>query len=81
MTRSDLSGIPDLSDQNCTRLMLRMKLLLAKASPGTPVEVIVRRDQRDTLEIPFSRTGYTVEISPLEPDRYLVRLIQKLPPV
>jgi hypothetical protein len=68
------TGTPDFSDLTCTNLMIRLKMLLKKAQPGMPVACIVRRDQRDTIEIPFSRSGYDVEIRKIDTNRYLVCL-------
>jgi hypothetical protein len=39
-----------------------------------PVACIVRRDQRDTIEVPFSRSGYDVEIQKIDANRYQVCL-------
>jgi hypothetical protein len=69
--------VPDFSDMTCTNLMIRLKILLKNAPPGTPVECIVRRDQRDTIEVPFSRTGYDVEIHTIDTNHYRVRLLKK----
>jgi len=71
--------IPDFSNLTCTNLMIRLKMLLKKAQPHTTVECIVRRDQRDTIDIPFSRTGYDVKIRKLDTNRYQVRLKKKEP--
>lgn len=66
--------IPDFSDLTCTNLMIRLKILLKKAPPHTTVECIVRRDQRDTIDVPFSRTGYDVKIRKVDTNRYQVSL-------
>lgn len=71
--------IPDLSNQTCTNLMIRLKILLKKALPGETVACIVRRDQRDTIEEPFSRTGYDVKIEKVDTNRYRVSLKKKEP--
>jgi hypothetical protein len=68
------TGTPDFSDLTCTNLMIRLKMLLKKAPPGMPVACIVRRDQRDTIEVPFSRSGYDVEIQKIDANRYQVCL-------
>jgi len=47
---------------------------LKKAPPGSVVEIIVRRDQRDTIEVPFSRTGYDVKIRKSDNNLFRVRL-------
>jgi hypothetical protein len=66
--------IPDFSDMTCTNLMIRLKMLLKKASPNATVDCIVRRDQRDTIDVPFSRTGYEVKIRKVDTNRYQVSL-------
>jgi len=73
------STVPDFSDLTCTNLMIRLKMLLKNASPGSPVECIVRRDQRDTIEVPFTRTGYDVKIRKVDTNLYRVRLQKKEP--
>jgi hypothetical protein len=67
-------NIPDFSDLTCTNLMIRLKMLLKKTQPGKKVECIVRRDQRDTIEVPFSRSGYDVVIRKTYTNRYRVSL-------
>ncbi len=52
--------IPDFSDLTCTNLMIRLRMLLKKTPSGNPVVCYVRRDQKDTVEVPFSRSGYDV---------------------
>jgi hypothetical protein len=37
----------------------------------------VRRDQRETIETPFSRCGYEVTVSPEGTNRYIVTLRKK----
>lgn len=70
----DTSTIPDFSDLTCTNLMIRLKMLLKKAPDGVSVECIVRRDQRDTIDVPFSRTGYDVKIRKVDTNRFRVSL-------
>jgi len=67
-------NIPDFSDMTCTNLMIRLKILLKKAPAGIPVECYVRRDQKDTVEVPFSRSGYDVTIQKADINRYRVSL-------
>jgi|GEM_PF-418495 len=74
----DISAIPDFSDLTCTNLMIRLKMLLKNAPAGTPVECIVRRDQRDTIDVPFSRTGYDVKICKTDRNLYRVCLTKKM---
>ena len=69
--------IPDFSNLTCTNLMIRLKMLLKKAPPHATVECIVRQDQRDTIDVPFSRTGYTVKIRTVNTNRYQVSLKKK----
>lgn len=73
----DLNAIPNFSDLTCTNLMIRLKMLLKKAPEGIAVECIVRRDQRDTIDVPFSRAGYDVKIRTVDTNRYLVSLKKK----
>ena len=75
----DPAEIPDFSDLTCTNLMIRLKMLLKKSGPDVPVECIVRRDQRDTIDVPFSRSGYDVKIRKLDTNRYRVSLKKKEP--
>ncbi|MFA4825622.1 MAG: hypothetical protein WC593_10755 [Methanoregula sp.] len=74
---SEPAEIPDFSNLTCTSLMIRLKILLKKAGPDTPVECIVRRDQRDTIDVPFSHTGYDVKIWKMDNNRYRVSLMKK----
>lgn len=66
--------VPDYTDLTCTSLMIRLKQLLKKLPDGESFSCIVRRDQRDTVELPFSRTGYDVKISHGGNNRYIVTL-------
>ena len=66
--------LPDFSDLTCTNLMIRLKILLKNTPPDFAVEIIVRRDQRDMIEIPFSRTGYDVKIRKIDTNLFRVRL-------
>jgi len=76
MTRNP-EEIPDFSNLTCTNLMIRLKILLKKTPDGSPVDCIVRRDQRDTIDVPFSRTGYDVKIRKIDTNRYRVSLKKK----
>jgi hypothetical protein len=71
------SSVPDFSDLTCTNLMIRLRMLLKKTPAGTPVECIVRRDQRDTIDVPFSNSGYDVKIRKVDTNLYRVRLQKK----
>jgi hypothetical protein len=71
--------IPDFSDLTCTNLMIRLKMLLKNAPTDSVVEIIVRRDQTDMIEIPFSRTGYDVKILKLDNNLFHVRLQKRDP--
>lgn len=71
--------IPDFSDLTCTNLMIRLRMLLKKAPNGIAVECYVRRDQRDTIEVPFSRSGYCVEVHKADTNRYRVSLTKREP--
>ena len=70
----DLAEIPDFSNLTCTNLMIRLKMLTKKAGPDASVECIVRRDQRDTIDVPFSNSGYDVKIRKLDSNCYQVSL-------
>lgn len=74
MAEDDGNAIPDFSDLTCTNLMIRLKMLLKKAPEDMAVECLVRRDQRDTINVPFSRTGYEVKIRKMDTNRYRVSL-------
>jgi hypothetical protein len=74
---ADLGTVPDFSDLTCTNLMIRLKILLKKAHDGETVECIVRRDQRDTIEVPFSRTGYDVRVHTVDTRRFRISLTKK----
>lgn len=78
MIKTD-NAVPDFSDMTCTNLMIRLRMLLKKVPPGTAVECYVRRDQRDTIEVPFSRSGYHVKIHKDNTNRYRVSLTKKIP--
>jgi hypothetical protein len=69
--------IPDFTNLTCTNLMIRLKMLLKKVPPHTAVDCIVRRDQRDTIDVPFSRTGYEVKIRRIDTNRFRVSLKKK----
>ena len=73
----ELTEIPDFSNLTCTNLMIRLKILLKKAGPDVSVECMVRRDQRDTIDVPFSRSGYEVKIRKVDNNRYRVSLKKK----
>ena len=69
--------IPDFSNLTCTNLMIRLKMLLRKTPAGTPVVCYVRRDQKDTVETPFSRSGYDVKVHKADTNRYRVSLAKR----
>lgn len=73
----DISKIPDFSDLTCTNLMIRLKMLLKKTPDGNPIECIVRRDQRDTIDVPFTKNGYDVKIHKMDANRFRVSLKKK----
>jgi hypothetical protein len=54
--------------------MIRLKLLLKDTKPGMKVTCIVRRDQCDTINVPFSKSGYTVSVRKIGENRFLVTL-------
>jgi hypothetical protein len=57
--------------------MIRLKMLLKKTPADTPVAFFVRRDQKDTVEVPFSRSGYQVGVEPAGTNRYRIVLTKK----
>jgi hypothetical protein len=69
--------IPDFSDLTCTNLMIRLRMLLKKTPAGNPVVCYVRRDQKDTVEVPFSRSGYDVKVHKADTNRYRVSLVKR----
>jgi len=71
------TNVQDLSGLTCTNLMIRLKVLLKKTPPGDTVECYVRRDQRDTIEVPFARSGYLVKVLPAGTNLYRVSLKKK----
>jgi len=71
--------LPDFSDLTCTNLMIRLKILLKNIPPDSAVEIIARRDQRDTIEVPFSRSGYEVKICKIDTNLFRVRLQKRDP--
>jgi len=74
MTDGASAGIPDFSDLTCTSLMIRLKQNLKNIPDGGSFSCFVRRDQRDTVEIPFSRTGYDVRVLADGKSRFVVTL-------
>lgn len=73
----ETDSIPDFSDLTCTNLMIRLKIILKKTPDGKALEFLVRRDQKDTIEEPFSRDGYTIMIRKVEANRFHVTLTKK----
>lgn len=70
-------GPLDLTLLTCTNLTIRLKILLKRLPPGEPLEFIVRRDQRDTIDEPFTRAGFVVTVLKIERNRFLVRMKKK----
>lgn len=52
--------LPDYSGFTCTSLMIRLKIDLGKLPARESLEFIIRRDQLDTIEGPFSADRYIV---------------------
>ena len=71
------SKIPDFSSETCTNLMIQLKILIRKTPAGQPVKCYVRRDQRDTIEEPFSKCGFEVTVRKSDTNLYLVTLLKK----
>ncbi|WP_292368190.1 hypothetical protein [Methanoregula sp. UBA64] len=57
--------------------MIRLKMLLKKTPADMPVAFFVRRDQKDTVEVPFSRSGYEVGVEPAGTNRYRIVMTKK----
>jgi len=74
MTDRPTGETPDFTALTCTSLMIRLKQKLKGMPEGGSFSCVVRRDQRDTVEVPFSRTGYDVTVSPEGKNRYIVTL-------
>jgi hypothetical protein len=74
---TDLTNVPDFSDITCTNLQIRLMMLLKNARPDSTIQCFVRRDQRDTINAPFTKTGYDVKIRKVDGNRYLARLKKK----
>jgi len=72
------ADVPDFSDMTCTKMMILLKLRLRKTEPGTPMVFFVNRNQKDTVEVPFSRSGYDVEIRQADASRYRVCMTQHI---
>ncbi len=66
--------VPDYTDLTCTDLMIRIVMRFRRVPLNSVVECIVRRDQRDSIEKPFLRKGYRVEIETFGTNLYLVKL-------
>ena len=49
-----------------------------KNSAGIGIEFIIRRNQKDTIGVPFSRTGYLVKIQKINTNLYQVNLKKKI---
>ena len=67
----------DFSDMTCTKMMILLKMRLRKTPVGTPVVFYVGRNQKDTVEVPFSRSGYDVQIDNADTDRYRITLTKR----
>jgi TusA-related sulfurtransferase len=72
--KSGSTAIRDLSELTCTNPMIRLKILMKNADGGDEISVFVRRDQKDMIEVPFSRTGYSVQVQEVDGGRVLVRM-------
>jgi hypothetical protein len=77
VTERNEEGVHDLTDLTCTNLMIRLKILLKKLPPKETLLFIVRRDQRETIEDPFSRDGYLVQVERIDRNRFHVRMKKK----
>jgi hypothetical protein len=64
----------DFTELTCTNLMIRLKILLNKVSPGDAVTFYATREQVDNTCSPFSGQGYQVSWTQTAENRYLVRI-------
>ncbi|MDH7510106.1 MAG: hypothetical protein QHH04_03570 [Methanolinea sp.] len=64
----------DFSELTCTNLMIKLKILLNKLSPGDTVAFYATREQVDNTCSPFSGQGYQVTWTEVAANRYLVRI-------
>ena len=70
----DSGTVLDFSDLTFTDLMIRIVMLLGKIPREGVLEWIVRRDQRDSIERPFSRKGYQIGVDPVGTNHYHMKL-------
>ena len=64
----------DFTDLTCTNLMIKLKILLNKLTPGDTLTFFATREQVDNTCAPFSSNGYQVALDQEAENRYLVRI-------
>ncbi len=70
----DQNEIKDFTELTCTNLMIKLKILLKRTSPGEDVRFIATREQVDNTCTPFTIHGYTVECEQVGENRYKVQI-------
>ena len=66
--------VNDFTDLTCTNLMIKLKILLNKLTPGDTLTFYATREQVDNTCTPFSANGYQVAWDQEAENRYLVRI-------
>jgi hypothetical protein len=64
----------DFTELTCTNLMIKLKILLKRTSPGEAVSFIATREQVDNTCTPFTNHGYAVECEQVGENRYNVQI-------
>ncbi|MDD1708235.1 MAG: hypothetical protein LUQ33_03570 [Methanoregulaceae archaeon] len=70
----DDDAVNDFTELTCTNLMIKLKILLNKLTPGDTLAFFATREQVDNTCAPFSSNGYQVEWNQEGENRYLVRI-------
>lgn len=69
------STIPkDFTELTCTNLMIKLKILLKRLSPGDFLAFFATREQVDNTCSPFKGQGYQVTWNQASDNQYLVRI-------
>ncbi|MDD1710645.1 MAG: hypothetical protein LUQ37_07055 [Methanoregulaceae archaeon] len=70
----DDDAVNDFTELTCTNLMIKLKILLNKLTPGETLAFVATREQVDNTCAPFSSNGYHVAWDQDAENRYLVRI-------
>jgi TusA-related sulfurtransferase len=70
----DDDAVNDFTELTCTNLMIKLKILLTKLTPGDTLTFFATREQVDNTCAPFSSNGYQVAWNQEGENRYLVRI-------